>query len=877
MSSVRGCPKLEESARDSLEQGGTRREQFRKKERIMQKSRHSLAKIASGLLIGLLALLVIGAGGYAIYALRTPLPQHDTALRLDGLSAPVEILRDEWGVPHIYAAIAEDLFFAQGYTHAQDRWWQMEWSRRAAQGRLGELVGRQVLGTDIQLRALGLRHVAEQELALYDAQTLSYLQAFADGVNVYLASRTPGALALEYRALGLAGMDVVVEQWTLVDTLAYGKYVSIGLSANYGLEQMLAELSDALPPQMVADFLPNYPYDAKPTVLREDEVATAVGVSEATAVPAPSLSLPKFDWQPPYPGLGSNNWVVDGRFTASGKPLLANDPHLLIEMPSIWYEIGLHCQPLGDACPFDVVGFTFTPFPGVALGHNQAIAWGATVAGPDVQDLYQMRVNAADPYRYAWDQGVRAMEVRDEHFTFADGSPPLTLPMRVTHLGPIINDYAIDPALGTVGPLSDEPLALRWTALEPGVFFNAIFGLDRATNWEEFRAALRDWDFGSMNLVYADVAGNIGYQMPGRVPIRAAGHDGLTPAPGWTSDYAWQGTIPYELLPHLYNPERGYIVTANQEIVPPEYWNYLARELGHGRHYDFHTGHFIFGYRAERIETLLLAQRDHTVESFTAIQADNKLIAAEEMMPHLARLTFDTVELNNARDWLQTWDFQMTRDSGQAAFYAIFWRALLDNLYNDDLSAHDLLPAVSVHMWPTTRLLAEPENMWWDDVRTPDVVETRDTVLRKTFAEAYETAVSTLGPARDTWRWGDLHTATFKSLPLGEVSPLDRVVNRGPLPVDGGANTINATGWSEQPDDYFAVQGLPSMRMVVDLANLSRSVNMHTTGQSGHPASPHYDDMLQPWAEVTFKPMRWTRAQVEQAAAERLVLRPANP
>ncbi|MDX1615585.1 MAG: penicillin acylase family protein [Candidatus Promineifilaceae bacterium] len=817
----------------------------------------------------LLLAAVLGLSLFGLYVTRAPLPEHQGQIAVEGLTAPVDVSRDSWGVPHIYAANAEDLFFAQGYTHAQDRWWQMEFSRQYAHGRLIQLVGKVALAQDLQVRALGLRRTAQRELALYDDETLGYLQAFANGVNAYIMNRPPHKLAAEYALLTAAGLDLTVTPWTPVDTLVYGKIVSLPLSANYTVEQDMSAFHERVGAEMTADFFPAFPYDQKPTIIDAGELGQLTAATAKAVVPFGGGSAQAL-LPPQLPGIGSNSWVVDGRFTQSGLPLLANDPHLAISLPSVWYEVGLHCRPVGPDFPFDVTGFTFPPFPGVALGHNRHIAWGATVAGPDVQDLYRLRVDAANPHAYQWDGHSRQMAVYEELFLFADGREPLRLTMRETHLGPIVNDYPFDPARKRAGPMSDEPLALRWTALEPGTFFQAIFGLNAATNWQEFREALAHWDFGSMNMIYADTAGNIGYQMPGRVPIRTANHDGLTPAPGWTSDYEWRGLIPYDLLPRLFNPEDGYIVTANQNIMPPAYWEQLAEALGSGMHYNFHEKWFVYGYRAQRIEQLLLAGRPHTVASFTDLQMDNKLISAAEMAPYLARLKPETAELAAARDWLLAWDQQLDRESGQAALYMQFWRLLLENLYNDTLTAYELPPASDMHMWPTTRLLAEPENPWWDDLATPERVERRDDVLLQTLRQAHDLMVDSQGADRTQWRWGDLHTATFVNQPLGSLPVLKRIVNRGPLAVDGGNNVVNATGqvgpWG---DDPFAVNGLPSMRMVVDLSQLENSVSINSTGQSGHLWSTHYDDMIEAWRDGRVKPMGLP-------AAETLQMVPAN-
>lgn len=825
----------------------------------------------------LLILLVVGA--YLQQMSNLPLPRHDGEYAVPGLRAQVEVLRDEWGVPHIYADNPYDLFFAQGFVQAQDRWWQMEFSRHLSQGRLGELVGTSALASDVQIRAWGLRRVAEEEWATYDLDSSNNLQAFADGVNAYVNGRDRSGLAFEYNALRLAGMDITVRQWSPVDTLAYAKFVSYGLSANADLESIYTDLLATLGPEMAADFLPDFPYGDKPTILHSEVIPLSDEHVRLVPTPEPAPGVP-VDGQaamPGYqdPGIGSNNWVVHGRLTRSGKPLLANDPHLPIGLPSIWYEIGLHCNEVSEACPYNVTGFTFSPFPGVAVGHNESIAWGVTVAGPDVQDLYRIRVNPGDPFQYEWNGEWRDMLVYEEEFAFADGTAARTLPMRVTHLGPIVNDYAVDADTGEIGPLNQgNPQALRWTALEPEPFFKAIFALDRATNWHKFREALRFWTFGAMNFVYADILGNIGYQMPGRIPIRAEGHTGMTIVPGWTDAYEWQGYIPYDRLPRLFDPPEGYIITANQKVVPPAYWSYLASELGAGADYDFQEIWPVYGYRAERIRELLQQGRPHTVLSFEEMQADNLLINGRELLPYLEGLALEDPAVAGIRDWLLRWDHRLDVESGQGAFYAIFWRHLLDNLYNDNLG--ELPPARALHMWPTTRLLADPENVWWDDARTPEVVETRDDILARTLVDAHRAALAELGEDRALWRWGDLHTATFKSLPLGEsgITPLEGVVNRGPYAVAGGANVVNATAWSQEPGDYFGVSGMPSMRMVIDLAQFGGSTSMNSTGQSGHVASEHYDDMIEPWQMNQYHPMLWSRAQVELEAVSQLLLNP---
>ncbi len=824
---------------------------------------------------------------------RSPLPQHDGELKVAGLRDTVEILRDEWGVPHIYAKNRYDLFFAQGYTQAQDRWWQMEFWRHTASGRIEELVGKNtgLLKADIFLRSVGWKHVAEQEVKSYDSESLSVLQAFADGVNAYIMNRKPKELALEYSVLGLRGIDAKIEPWTPADSLAFAKIMAWDLGFRRSADATRAKLYLLMGPEMTEQWLtPPWPFGKKPTILKLEELGiiksdVTTNVDYLTELSGVEMLYTENIWPDKSkslvmghaPGDGSNNWETSGRMTKSGKPLLANDPHLSIQMPSIWYQIGLHCQSSAGEAPLDVVGFAFAATPGVIIGHNSSIAWGLTNVFPDVHDLYVIRVNPDNPLQYEWNGEWRNVKVYDETIYFGDGAEPVTIKVRETHLGPIINDNQVDAETGEVlGFENKMPVALRWTALEPGTILKAVVGINKATNWEEFREALRYWDVPSQNVIYADVKGNIGYQLPGRIPIRAKNHSGLMPAPGWTDAFEWKGFIPYDSLPRAFNPERGYIATANQAVVPQEYYEHLEKKLGEGLNYVFGL-EWNYGYRAQRIEELLEKMAPHTVSSFQAILGDNKLLSAEELTPYLANLKFDDAELAQARDWLLKWDYQCNADSPQAALYAQFWASLVRNLYYDQLGDVAQPDGDNREMWATLLLMEKPDNAWWDDITTKDVVESRDDILIRSFKEGYANTVATLGKDRDNWKWGDLHTSTFVSSPLGQsgIGLIEKMVNRGPFPTGGSSDTVNNTRWTVASGD-FAVGWLPSMRMIVDLGDFTKSVTIHTTGQSGHPYSKYYDNLIERWLNMEYYPMLWTREQVEKAAIDRLILNPGK-
>jgi penicillin amidase len=844
------------------------------------------------LLVILVIVAVVVLGGVYLYNdwTRGVLPQHSGELTVAGLNDRVEIIRDGLGIPHIYASTSHDLFFAQGYTQAQDRWWQMEFFRHIGNGAIQELTGQSdsLTSTDVFIRTIGWRRSAERDLAALDEETTGYLQAFADGVNAYIGSRAPGDLAFEYNVLGLTGVSFNIAPWTPVDTLVFAKIMAWDLGNNRDRELERTALYDTIGQEMTDFYIPAYPYDQHPTMIHGDELPAdaetslekSPEISAGDAISTIMAGNVPIDTSFIFghgSGIGSNNWVVSGSLTESGSPLLANDPHLGIRMPSIWYEIGLHCQPLGDTCPFDVIGFAFAQSAGVIIGHNQNIAWGITTLNLDLQDTYRITVNPDNPLQYEWNGEWRDMTTYDETIQYGDGGV-MTIQVRETHLGPILNDNRIDPDTGEpTGFNNENPLALRWVGLDNSSLFKSVLMVDRASNWDEFREALQYWDIAPQNFVYADVEGNIGYQSTGHMPYRVENHSGLTPVDGATDAFEWQGFIPWDYMPNLYNPERGFIVTANEALIAPEYYDWLTTQLGEGNNYVF-SQDWDYGYRSQRINDLIVELAPHTAETFAQIQGDNLNLSAQELVPFLAELQFDSADVASARDWLLTWDYRMDMDSPQAALYAQFWMRLVNNLYDDQLEAAGYNPDDGGRgQWVTLQLMSEPDNVWWDNITTEGIVETRDDILARSLTEAYSNTVAALGSNRDTWRWGALHTSTFVSTPLGEsgIDLIEGYVNSRPAETSGCGDCVNATNYVAARSDA-TVNWIPSMRMIIDLSDLTLSQTMHSTGQSGHPASNHYADMIDSWRNIQYHPMLWTREQVDGAAAQTLVLNPSS-
>jgi len=826
-----------------------------------------MRKLLLILLLLLVIVLVVGllGVGSVFFTVRRPWPRTDGMVQADGLQAEVTVVRDSWGIPHVYASNSHDLFFAQGYVHAQDRFWQMEFWRRQGAGCLSEVLGESTVEVDRFLRTVGWHRTAAQELEMVDEETLAVLEAYAEGVNAYISTHR-GRLGLEFTMLGLTGVRFDPEPWTPLHTITWAKAMAWDLGGNRRQELLRSQIAARLGTTAVDALMPLYPDDYPVIVPHPLTGATLESVPEAAFAV-------HFLGQGEGNGLGSNSWVIAGDHTETGMPLLANDPHLGIQMPSIWYEIGLHCEPVGPNCPYNVVGTSFASTPGVVIGHNDHIAWGVTNLNPDVQDYFIERVNPENPNQYEYQGEWLDMEIVREEITVAGEEEPVVVDVRITRHGPIINDVVGGPE--EEWNFGWQPLSFSWTALQPGTLIQSILLLDQASNWEEFREALSYWDTPSQNFIYADVEGNIGYQAPGRIPIRAAGR-GLMPVPGWTDEYEWVGYIPFDELPRAFNPPEGYIVTANNAVVGPDFSHFLTMDWAPG-------------YRARRIVELIEADSSISLADIQVMQGNSSPLWAEDVLPHLlvlpatgpsassgqdsGRSARDERRLAEALELLRTWDRRADRDSAGAALFEAFRLHLIDLTFGDELGEQLLGQARSSVSVALVDFLADEPSPWFDDVTTPEV-ETRDEVLLLALEEAVEELTETLGRDMDNWRWGDLHTATFENQSLGQsgIGPIEAIFNRGPVPVDGTIATINNTGYSLSSP--YGVRTVPSYRQIVDMGDLARSVSMHTTGQSGHPYHPHYDDMIDPWRNVEYHPMLWERADVEANTEGILVLSP---
>lgn len=832
-------------------------------------------------------LLVTATTGYVVT--HRPLPETSGTLELVGLEAPVRVVRDDSGIPQLYADTADDLMFAQGFVHAQDRFFEMDVRRHATAGRLAEMFGADAVESDSYVRTMGWRRVAEKELPLLAPETRAALDAYAAGVNAYLADRSPGQISLEYALLNLQGLDYLPELWSPIDSLAWLKAMAWDLRGNMG-DEIDRALSLAAVGETRTDVLyPDYDYSENRTIVDQGVVVDDVFEQDATVGGTRNPQRPPFGasaealarvkagldrmpaWLGRGDGLGSNSWVVDGERSATGQPILANDPHLGIGLPGVWTQVGLHCNTVSQACPYDVAGFSFSGVPGVIVGHNADIAWGFTNLGPDVTDLYVEQITG-DTWRY--DDRDLPLNTRTETIEVAGGKD-VEITVRSTRHGPIIsdvNDLVADVAdasplarAGTEGG-AEYAISLQWTALQPSTTADAILSLNKAADWDDFQAAAADFAVPAQNLLYADREGHIGYQAPGLIPIRQSGNDGKVPSAGWLPENDWTGEfVPFEALPNVLDPEEGFIATANQAVIGPDYQYFLTDDWDRG-------------YRAQRIRDLIVAPGELSINDAASFQLDDYNPLAPILTPYLLDRALPPGYFSEGQRLLAEWDYTQPAEgpnSAAAAYFNVVWDQILERTFQDELP-EEVWPAGGSRWFAVMAdLLRDSEADWWDDLSTKTVTEERDDILTASLLAARNELTARQSPIAGEWTWGALHRMDLRSATLGEsgIGVVERLFNRGGWAVAGSSSTVNATGWDAT--EGYDVRTAPSMRMVVSLADLDDSRWINLTGVSGHAFSDHYTDQTDLWARGETLPWVFSRAAVDAAADDTLTLEPS--
>src|ERR1700731_2867459 len=753
---------------------------------------------------GFLALLIVLGGGVYLY-LRSALPQTDGRIVVSGPKAQIRIERDADGVPLIAAQGDEDVAFGLGFVHAQERLFQMELQRRYGAGRLAEIFGQQAVATDRQMRVLGLYRAAESAIPFLSPQMNRALSAYAAGVNAFLASRR-GALPPEFLLLGFAP-----EPWRPADSLVWGKLMAVQLGGNYRGELLRGRMARTITAADLAFLYPEYPIGALTTL------ADMLPIYRRLALDHLYDALPAVVG----PNYASNNWVVDGKHSASGKPLLANDPHLAFGAPGFWYLARLKTPQ------HEIAGGTVAGVPLVVIGHNERIAWGFTTTTSDVEDLYIEKVDPAHPGRYLTPQGSAPFNSREETI-LVKGAAPVDITIRETRHGPVLSD-TLPP--GAADPGFVLALAATFTIPEDRSA-EALWEVNRAADWPSFRAALQKFVGPMQNMVYADVDGTIGFIAPGLVPIRRKG-DGWLPVPGWTGNHDWTGFVPFDELPSAINPPSGHFATANNQIVPDNYPYFITRD------WDLPN-------RVERIEALLAATPVQTNPSSAAIQADTLSLMAQRLAPLMTGRITPAPATREAAEWLRHWDFRMDMDKAEPLLFTAwlreFSRAILFGRFGDAVSDYwDLRPRVMEAV-----LTERPD--WCDDPKRPGE-ESCGSRLAEALAAALARLRRDYGPDMAQWKWGRAHVAVFAN-PVFSRIPVLRDWLEITIPSPGAYDTLNR-GPSTIRDEAkpFEHRYGAGLRMITDLALPDDSRMIATPGQSGDPLSAHYSDLLQRWRD----------------------------
>ena len=819
------------------------------------------------LLLAALALCVVVAAGVAIYStiiITRTLPQISGEIELSGLENPVEVLRDEFGVPHITAKSEGDMYRALGFVTAQDRLWQMDIFRRISHGRLAEALGPAALKLDRKHRVLGFHRLAQRLYSEADAEAKAVCDAYVDGINQYIENY-PDKLPLEFRLL-----DYAPEKWKPEDTYSILMWQQWMVTFNWESELAMVALIQSLGADEALELI-GIPKAPTPTIIPESDKQYSPGPSriDDTIIP-PEIDYSQIRFEPAAEASGglqaslllrpmgevyaSNAWAVSGERSESGGAILSNDPHVPHTLPSIWYMAHLSAPGIDDAAGIMTLGV-----PMIVMGHTRHIAWGDTTTGADTQDLYLEKVDPDDPGRYLYKGQSRAFEVRKEIIRYREDGEmkELEIEVRSSMHGPIVNEIADPP----ISPAT--PLALKWTGYQTADMIRAGDLILKARGWNEFREALSHISTPVWNWVYADADGNIGYQLVGAIPIRKKGR-GLLPVPGWTDDYEWTDFIPYDEMPRLLNPSSGYIVTANNAVTPDDY-PYLI------------STRFAPPYRSSRIEELILAKEKVTVGDMRRIQMDvhskqgerlrDIFVAACEKHPRPGPDFKRAVEL--MREWNLNAD---TKSRGAAVFYESH-ATIARNIFGFRLGPELWKQLYRVIGNLDDMIEAESARKWFDDPTT-ELVETRDETIAAGVAEAVESLREFFRDGPDSWRWGDMHTVTFKH-PLGQKGILAKIFNRGPHPIGGGMSTINpGVYFYNSANKPYAVMSGPSMRTVIDYADFDATEMVITLGQSGNRFSPHYSDLLPYWLKGESIPFYKDDAGSDAPNGNRLVLRP---
>ena len=773
--------------------------------------------------------------------LNKALPKTDGSLVLNILNQPVEVYRDEYGVPHIFAANESDLFRAAGFVTAQDRLWQMDLNRRVAKGELSEIFGEAAVEHDKFVRIWGFSRTAEKIVEILSPESREALKAYAEGVNAFIESY-PEQLPIEFSLL-----KYKPEKWKIEDSIAFVRLMGWKLSFSWYTDLVLQELVAKLGEKKAREVFPDFPKDGPfilPSSTRPFWTQTQNFINSGMQVQA-FLGFGSTH-------LGSNSWVVAGEKSACGKPLLANDPHLELRAPSVWYEMHL------SGGEINVAGVSFPGVPGIVIGHNEHIAWGLTNGMIDDVDFYLEKINPDSTSQYLNGSRWENLESVIEQIIIKDAEPE-SLQIQFSRNGPIISE--IHPMLES----RDEAVALRWVGHEPSDELLAYLKIQKSKNWEEFTDALVYYKVPAQNFVFAAANGDIGYHLAGRIPLRNR-TNGVLPHEGWKTRGQWLGQVPFEKLPNVLNPPENYIVTANNKMVDNRYPYYLSNLWEPSS-------------RAARIHQLLSEKDKFSLDDFKLMQTDLVSFHAQNILPVVVKTMETAIDSNSSEDLktiynlMKDWDGRESPKSVATSIFHAFFLRLTENTLKDEMGDQLFENYIRFGNVPNrvmAALLKKGSSEWFDDVNTPEV-ENMEDIMRRSLLDAGMQLKNLAGNIISNWAWGEIHTLTMRH-PLGRENLLDIIFNIGPFPRGGSTMTLNNSEY--QFDSPFEATLGASTRQLVDLCDLNHTLSVITTGQSGQRMSKHYKDQTPLWLEGRYRSMIMGRGEITERAQEHLTLTP---
>lgn len=775
---------------------------------------------------GILIVVLIAGFLFVRHLITRSFPEYEKTLTIPALNHPVNIYRDEYGVPHIIASSEYDAFFAVGVVHAQDRLWQMELTRRAGQGRLAEILGPDAVDIDKLFRTFGFTPISQEIFNTLEPPYIQILEAYAAGVN-FIIDGSKGKYPIEFDIL-----QFEPEPWEPIHTLLIAKLMAYELSLAWRVDVAMGQIFEKLEIDLAMAALPGYPSGA--TVVIPDEIRNyrfSNTLKEMRRIDTKYRLFAGIQGS----HVGSNSWVISGDLSASGKPMLANDPHLGLASPSRWYELSIHA---GD--DLQVGGMTFAGVPLIIIGRNNAIAWGLTNVMADDADFYLEDIDTTDTPKYRVDNEWRELIIREEEIKIK-GQNPVRFSVYETHRGPLVQSLlGIQPGLW-----DDQPISMRWTAREPSYEFKTFYGINKATTYDQFRESLRFFTAPGQNFIYADTSGTIAYRPAVKLPIRPRGNP-MLPFPGWDSRYDWTGYVPFDELPELYNPPNGMIATANNKIVDDSYPHYITQMWEPPS-------------RIERIMELLQKNEIFLVADFQRMQNDYISIHAQSIVLYILRafegIPIEDGDISRALSYFRSWNFYFGPEDVPTTIFNVFWVKLIENTFKPRMGEElyrEYIGLSNIPLRALTQLLDSPASEWFNNPHTTRR-ENRGDVIRASLTDAIHYLREELDNDIRTWQWGSIHTLTFEHT-FGQHSPINKILNIGPFPIGGAGTTVN-NGEYFLYRPYENILG-PSMRFIIDMANPFEAHTVIPTGQSGQPLHRHYNDQTPLWLDGRYKTVR---------------------